>query len=232
MTRTGRHPDAGFTLFEIMIALAVLAGMMVVAWSTTDQTMKAKRQYEALQEQHRQVRVAMSRIVRDLSMAYISGNEDRSLRDPRTFFVADPGSDIDELRFTSFAHVPLFADANEGDQTVIQYYAADDPRKRDVKNLVRRETRRLAYDNESFDSLTADTAILFPNVSRFELEFWDVQDRQWKERWDTQQTDGVSVRVPERIRITLGYENAKGDDVLYSTQARTHISELVQGFAN
>jgi general secretion pathway protein J len=225
-----RRGAAGFTLVEVMIAIAVLALMMTIAWGTAVQTMNASRHFGAVQDRFREARAAMARMVADIEMAYISGNEDRTLNDVRTFFIGESAGDVDQLRFSSFAHQVLYADANESDQTVVSYYAVPDRRDRSRQNLMRRETRRMG--NEKPEALPGEANVLFSDVKRLKLAYFDVRANEWKDSWSTQGIEGAAGRLPDRVRIQLVFEDEDGKETILTTQAKVHLGEMLQFFAN
>jgi len=222
----------GFTLIEVMVALAVLALMMVVAWGSVNQTLNAKRRFGMVQDRYREARTALLRVARDLSMAYLSGNEDRSLQDTRTFFVGAPSGDIDAAHFSTMAHTPLYADANESEQTVVAYSEEPDPDDRRKTDLIRRETRRLA--NESWDAIPGEADVLFHDVTSFKLAYFDTRDREWKESWTTAGVDTSANRLPDRVRVTLVFPDPLDPEkeVKIVTQVRPMMQEVLQFYAN
>lgn len=225
------HRDSGFTLIEVMVAVAVLGLMMLIAWGTVRRTIDARQFFGGVQERHREVRVAMNRMVHDFSSAYVSGNEDRTMMEPRTFFIAEASGDVDTVRFSAFAHTPLYADANESDQTVIAYYPESDPDDRSRTNLLRREVRRPQL-GERWDSLPGETEVVFAGITKLDLTYWDVLNREWDDSWSTQNTDGMAPRLPERVRIALSFLDERGKEVTVVTEARIHIGEVLQFYAN
>src|SRR5262249_20239250 len=96
--------NAGFTLVELMVAIAVLAVMMLFAWGSISQTVRAKKVFGAVQDRYREARNALTRIVHDVEMAYLSGNEDRTQVETRTFFVGESSGEVQSVRFSAFAH--------------------------------------------------------------------------------------------------------------------------------
>ena len=83
------RPTAGFTLVEMMVSLAIIGFMMLVAWGTIIQTTGAKKHYEAIQDRYRGVRLALSRLEKDLGMAYLSSNQSTVNPEPATMFVGE-----------------------------------------------------------------------------------------------------------------------------------------------
>jgi len=225
-----RHPGAGFTLVEVMIAIGVLTLMMVVAWGSVVQTMNAKRRFEAQQDRYREARAALQRMVNDIEAAYMSSNEDRNQLETRTFFVGEATGDVNRLRFSSFAHERLFADANESDQTIVSYYSAPDRNQRQLDNVMRRVTRRLG--NEKPESLPGEADVLFSNVKKLHFTYFDVRDNEWKDSWNTQGAEGSGGRLPDRVKIELTFVDDDDKEVMLTTQAKIHLSEVLQFFAN
>lgn len=228
MTRE-RH-QAGFTLVELMIAVAITTFMMITAWSTTSGTAVARRNAEQIQARNHEIRVAMNIMASDLSSAYISANEDQNDPDRRTLFIGEKESSVDELRFSSFNHRTLWADANESEQTLIAYYAEDDPEDSSVTNLLRRESRRLS--NEPWQQEPAQVDVLLRDVQEVSFEYWDWREKEWKETWDSTAADAENGRLPYRVRITIELENDAGKTVTFTSQARLLLQEELQFFAN
>lgn len=218
-----RTRQAGLTLLEIMIAMAIMAMMMVLAWTTISNTLQAKTRAEAFAVRNHEMRVALGRIVNDLEAAYLSRNEESAASRPRTQFVATSGSQVPEIRFSTLAHRVLWADANESEQTLISYEAMRDRRDGNMTNMVRREQRRLSHRNPEEEP--ADYDILLRDVQKVSLEFWDWKTQSWKDRWNSASSDGERNRLPDRVRITVTIRDAQKQDYKLSTQARILMQE-------
>lgn len=222
---TARRGQSGLTLVELMLSLGLLALMMFLAWSTTRGTIEIKKGLEQTQVRNHEIRVAMSRMVRDISSAYLSGNENTNATadHKRTLFVGKSSGTVDQLRFSSLAHEPMWANANESEQTQIQYLAESDQDKSGQTNLVRREQRRLS--DENYSSELAEYDVLLHNVEKVRFEYWDWRDKDWKDRWDTTAADGERNRLPTRVRITIEVENSEGKEYKFTTQAQLMMQE-------
>jgi general secretion pathway protein J len=228
MKRAAR--SAGFTLIELMVAITIVSMMMVIAWGTTQETLRAKKYYEKVQERYREVRVAMNTMARDINMAYISSNEDMTLVDRRTFFIGETSGDVASLRFSAWAHTKLYADAHEGDQTIIAYYSCPDPEDRTLKDICRRETHRLA--NLKYDQIPGESDVLFAGVDKLKFEYWDVQQQTWSDTWSTVAADGKPNKIPDKVRITLTFLDERRQPVTFKTETRIQTQEVVQFFTN
>src|ERR1044071_3894155 len=128
-----RNPQAGLTLIEVMIASAIMVTMMALTWRTISNTADSRRTFEQFEERNHELRMALDRIVTDFEAAYLSKNEDASATYPRTMFIAKSNSKLPEIRFSTLGHRPLWADANESEQTVIQYLPHEDRENRGLR---------------------------------------------------------------------------------------------------
>jgi general secretion pathway protein J len=225
-----RGGQAGFTLIEVLISLGILAFMMAIAWSTTSSGAQARRHFEAFEERNHEIRTALGRMATDLSMAYLSANEDQNRTERRTIFLGKSSGRVNELRFSSFGHVTLWADANEADTTMISYYGAADPEHRGQTNLVRRAQRRLSNENHTQEPAEID--VLLRDVERVEFEYYDWRDNEWKSSWDSTGADSQRNRPPTRVRVQVTVKNGSGAEVTYTTQARIMMQEMLRFHVN
>jgi general secretion pathway protein J len=222
--RARRASDAGFTLIEVMLALAILTFVTAIMWGTFSQTASDKRALESAQERTHTVRVALMRMSRELEMAYLSGSENTAIAERRTFFVGSTHGDVDEVQFSNFAHQRLRAGLAEGDTALISYFGERDPDDRRILNLMRKETRRLQADSPT--TLLGESYILCPDVSRVRFEYYDQTLKQWVNDWSTLNASGQQY-LPAHVRITLTVIDERGQEVAYSSDARLRMSEKV-----
>lgn len=211
----------GLTLVEIMIAMGIMALMMMLAWSTIKNASDARVNFEALEERNHEIRLALARVSHDLESAYLSLNENTRLDNRRTMFIGKS----EEVRFSSFGHVSLWADANESDQTVITYFLDDDREDSSLDDLYRRELRRPSNDSPS--EQPAELDVLLRGVDKLEFEYWDWKDKKWQDSWDSTKPDAEGDRLPSRVRITVHYKNPRGDELKLSTQARLILQQPI-----
>jgi type II secretion system protein J len=220
-----RRPQAGMTLLEIMIAIAIMVVMMSLAWKTIGNTSESKRVFERYEERNHELRMALGRVVRDFEAAYLSFNEDQNAVNRRTMFIAKSSFKLPEVRFSTLGHRVLWADANESEQTVISYLAHDDPEHAGAVDWIRREQRRLS--NELPASEPADYDVLVHDVVAAKLEFFNWKTTEWQDTWDTTQVDGQKGFLPSRVRITLTTKTPDGKDYKIMTEAKVWMQETL-----
>ena len=219
-----RRTSSGFTMIELMLALALFTFITTIMWGSFSQTANSKRAVQSEQERTHSVRVALMRMAREIEMAYMSDNENTAIANRRTLFVGSARVDVDELMFSTFAHQRLRGGAAEGDTSLITYFGARDPDDRRILNLMRRETRRLQAEDPA--TLPGEAYILCPDVSKVKFAYFDHKKKEWATDWSTLDASGMPY-LPTHIRITIIILDQRGREVSYSTDARIQLTEKV-----
>lgn len=189
------------TLIEAMVAVTILAIITTVVYGGFSQTMRNKTRVEEQGDRAHVVRVAMERMVRELSMAFVSVhvNPNAQLQAVLTTFHGYRQGRGSRVDFTSFSHRRLYRDAHESDQNELSYFLARHPEHRDQTVLVRREQRRIDANPEEGGELT----IMVEDVRSFELEYLDGLTLEWVDAWDATPTGTQANRLPTQVRIRL-----------------------------
>jgi general secretion pathway protein J len=222
--RTERRGDAGFTLLEVLLAMAILAFVTATLFGTFSQTSRVKKRIEAAQERTHVVRVALMRMTREIEMAFLSDSENPFTPERRTMFVGSGGGEIGELRFSWFGHQRLRAEGAEADSSVVVYYGEADRDQPGIINLMRRETRRLEVGDPR--ELPGESYVLCPDVRRLSFSFYDFKKKEWREDWTTIGADGFQY-LPTHVRINLTVLDERGQEVTYFSAARIQMTERV-----
>jgi len=225
MTAHRRSLQAGMTLLEVMIAIAIMVIMMTLAWKTIANTSENRKIFEKYEERNHELRMALGRIVRDFEAAYLSRNEDANATNPRTMFIAKSSMRLPEIRFSTLGHRVLWADANESEQTVISYVSHDDREHSGVTDWVRREQRRMS--NEPPDSEPAEFDVLIHDIVGAKLEFFNWKSNEWQDSWNTTQIDAQKGWLPSRVRITITTKGPDDKEVKLTSEARLWMQEVL-----
>jgi general secretion pathway protein J len=215
---------AGFTLIEVMLALAIMTFVTALLWGSFSGTAKVKKRTEDAQERTHTIRVALMRMTREIEMAFLSANDKSGMDIKRTMFVGSTHADLDKLRFSWFGHQRVRADRPEGDTSVVSYFAEPDPANRMITNLMRRETRRL--ENKDTLKIPGETYVLCPAIASVKFSYYDYRKKEWKEEWNTVGADGVQY-MPTQVRIALTIIDERGRAVVFTSTARIQVTEKV-----
>ncbi len=222
MSRRGARiaRSRGLTLLEVMVAVAVLAGISVLINGVMTSLSNGKKGEAIRAERVHQAREAMQRIVRDLSCAYLSMhiNAIPVLVTGRTGLVGRASTPYDRIDFTAFAHLRTERDAHESDQAEVGYFVVRDPDVDDKMDLVRREQTPIDYDPLKGGIIN----VVAENVQEFHLRYLDPMTSQWVTTWDTMQMTGQPNRLPLEVEITLVLKPV-GDGPPYSYTSKVFL---------
>ncbi|HUJ29409.1 MAG TPA: prepilin-type N-terminal cleavage/methylation domain-containing protein [Myxococcales bacterium] len=211
----------GFTLLEVMIAVAVLAMIGGVTWKSFDGAYDLKQRVESAEDRDQTMRAALSRIAREVSMTFLSEHYDRKrFRERPTFFKLKDGRGDADLMVTSFAHERLHIDAKESDQAVFEYKLDRDDDGR--QSLFRRVKPQFDEEPER----GGERAVLADDVLKFSVEAWDPKQREWREEWDTNSPERTGgALIPPRVRISLTVRDEQGKERTWTTQTRINLTQ-------
>lgn len=213
----------GFTLLEVLIAVAVLALIGGLTWKTFDGAYSVKARIEQAEERDQMVRGSLNRLAREVSMSFLSEHYDRKrYRERPTLWRLRDGRREADLIFTSFAHERLHVDAKESDQALFEYSLGPDPQDGSKRDLFRRVKPLLDEDPER----GGDKAVLAEGVVAFSVEAWEPKDREWRAEWNSNGADRTGgVLVPPRVKLTLIVRGEDGKDKTYTTQAKIFLTQ-------
>ena len=73
----GRRGQKGFTLIEVILALSIVASMTVIVWGSIAVSFRSRQFMMDSFDQHQQVRLAVDRMSREFSMAFITSHANK-----------------------------------------------------------------------------------------------------------------------------------------------------------
>ena len=207
-----RRGAEGFSLIELVIAMGITAAIGAMTLGAFREVDRAKEMTRTQGDRYAAARLALTRLSREVSMAFLSDNFDRNhYRDRLTLFVGRE----DELLFTTMAHQRLYRDAKESDQAVVGYVVEADPEHPGEEALFRREKARLddEPDRGGHKDLVAD------HVASFRVRYWDGKRNDWAREWTTKSVDHAND-LPSRVRFELEIALGGGRTEKLSTETR------------
>lgn len=217
-------PRGGFTLVEALVAIAIFGIVATIVFGGLSQTMRNRAHVEAQSDRSHVIRVAMERMVRELSSAYVSVhvNPNPQLVTVRTGFHGRREGRGSRLDFTSFSHRRLYRDAHESDQNELGYFLADfrDDEGNRHHALVRREQNRVDDDFER----GGPTAVLVEDVIEFELSYLDPMSQEWRDSWDASGSEQNRLPVQVKIRLVVPATHDPHEEEVYTTRAMVPIN--------
>jgi general secretion pathway protein J len=205
----------GFSLLEVMIAIAITAVIGAMAAGVFQQIDHAASGAREQGERYAAASLALTRLSRELSMAFLSEHYDRArYRDRPTLFKGQQ----DQVLFSTMSHVRLLQDVKESDQAVVEYLVERDPVSGD-EALFRREKARL--DDEP--DRGGRTDLVANHVKALSIRYWDVKRKEWVREWSTRTPEKLN-ELPTRVRLELEIKLADGRTEKFTTQSRIAIT--------
>jgi general secretion pathway protein J len=252
-----RLPTSGFTVVEVLVSVAILASITAVMWSSISAMFRTRDSAERSNERVQMVRIAVNRMVQEISGAYMAGPEyggedipgeegqevegetESTFQEPVQFgFVGRS----DTLHFTSFSHMRTIEGERNSRHAEIGYFLRDrsieddDGETRSVQSLMRREDTTLDDDIQRGGTIY----VTLPEVEELSFEYWDagqvkigtmeeVAEGRWVDSWDTSQRE-FAGRLPPRVRIsvTLPGSVRSPRGQEFTTQATIHVTEILE----
>lgn len=199
MRETGT--DHGFTLMEVLIAIAILAIVLSTVYGSFVQTRKVIDKAEASIEELRGVRAAFTRMMQDVSMAFIVKDNDK------TFFTGtddySEGYATDSIDFTSYSNRIRNNDAKESDQIEVGYSLK---RGNEGKAVLIKRVKKRIDDNPGYGG---DSYEISEDIVGLDFRYLD--DDAWVDSWDSR----VNKTIPQAVEITIIVKDSSGNERTY-----------------
>lgn len=223
-----RAAQRGLTLIEILVSVAMMAMMTASVYASFSTTRQSMRNAEKGQQKYAVLRNCLARMGTEISLAYLSHNRPAGDERHYTLFEGRDAFYSDSLTFSAFAHVRMRKDANESDQSVIQYFLYKDPNDASRTHLFRREARRPMGDLPEKLEEFFPAYVFCEDIKSFDVKYWDNKRIEWRDEWRTIKQDMQPNRLPERVKITLGvWDPDIGKEVKYVTQTLLPMQERI-----
>ncbi len=188
--------QSGFTLLEVMIAMAILAAMALAMFVAAQQTLNSKAGTEDRDDANHSVVQALNRMSEDLDMAIMVKSKDLLGLTFDGEYAFEGGEN--RLDFVSFSHQRFIADAKESDLAEVSYYLVPMPEEAGRQMLMRRESTKI-------DKNLQEGGTAFPmleNVESLSFEYLDPKSGEFKKTWDSKSID-FNNQLPQAVKITI-----------------------------
>jgi general secretion pathway protein J len=204
LAASGRKPDSGFTLMEVLIAIAILAIVVVTVLASFNSVFSTTEVLDESADIHEMAKNCLKRMVLDLESIHISQRplykppELDQPPDPYRFGASaeDTGGTgiAQNLRFASRAHIRLEDRSREGIAEVIYYVKAGDDGQLTLKRADN------LYPYPEFEEKSSDPT-LCKYVKSLSFKFYDKDGIEW-DVWDSD-SDEFGYATPKAIAVKL-----------------------------
>lgn len=183
-----RCSQRGMTLIEVMVATGVWVLLGVLVAGIMFSTINTQEQVSELQSRFHGGRVALDRLRKELTMAFVSLHQAEDKR-TRTVFIGESN----RILFATAAHEPLTRDARQSDQLEVEYRVdsvRDDKGER-TKALI----RKVKYHIDDRPGSGGREEVLVEGIKELELEYFDKFREDWTSDWDVEIDDAQEMRA-------------------------------------
>jgi general secretion pathway protein J len=189
----------GMTLVEVMVAVAIMAMLGAMTYGIVFTTVRTQDEAMRMQDRFQSGRVALERIRRELTMAFVSLHQSEDKR-TQTLFKGES----DRLIFNSGAHEPATRGVRQSDQMEVEY-RLHRPRGQQHEALV----RRVKYHIDDRPERGGREELLVEGVRALRIAYFDKQREDWTDEWDVRIDDAQLMRARLRELQNLR-EQAEG----------------------
>jgi general secretion pathway protein J len=179
----------GFTLLEIMVALALLAVIVVAIYSTWFSIVKGSAVAARAAAAGQRTRIAMSSVLDSLLSSCMYSQNQRYYS-----FVVSADGDYSSLSFT--AHLPNFflrSRKFDGAEVRRLNFTVEDGPDSKKQLVLRQNVLLMDPDKDEVEN----PVVLARDVTQFIVEFTDPKTGDWTSEWDN------TNQLPAKVRVTL-----------------------------
>lgn len=212
--RCNTSGSTGFSLLEVLIAMAIFSMVALITVQGTTSGFKVDKSVTTETEFYQNIRIALWHIERDISLAF-HAFPDTKLGDyyrrqtsiekgtavqykPSSFFIGTP----EKLTFSSSSHKRLYKDSKETETCEVGYFTQSDEDDLSVQTLRKRESFFIDSDFEEGGTIFKLIDIVESVKFRYFTRKGFGAEGKWIEKWDS--TDGeFRFLFPEAVEITI-----------------------------
>jgi len=200
-----RNPKSGgFTLLEVLIAVAIMSGIVTVIYTSFSTASRNVEQAETRRDQTDLARTLVSKLSNDIANAYYNPLMSETIFYGKKSTTARDEQRYDSIRLTTLTNWRRL-DSKESDMLEVGYRFDEQPDK-STRVMVRNEKRELGRDNSPPLEGGIDYSIT-DRIKGFRLRYSN--GTTWADEWDSRTLHGL----PKAVEIALEFT----DGSFYST---------------
>ncbi len=189
----------GFTLLEILIAIAILAVVATVVYASFGASIKMIERVDQEADLYREARFILSRLSEELAMAY----RPKDGLTMETLFVGEDSTvddrPQDALRFSALAHYRYLPNQPASDLSLIEYSLESDPEAEGWVLLHKKESNVYSLSGDRQEQF-----VIGEGIHGFNLRYFD--GKTWRDRWNSQETQ----ELPKVVEVELQFQEPEG----------------------
>jgi prepilin-type N-terminal cleavage/methylation domain-containing protein len=207
--------SSGFTLIEILVAIAILATVLTSVYAAYTGTLKIVKDMEYTDTIYRMARSTMKRITEDVASLYKYKNG--FVFNSRSSEQAGPG--FTDLSFLSSSHLP-FRDNDGATLGTIRYYVKETEDKNVV--LFRQDTPFRGEDETEEEEALEPAFIMCDRLKSLSFTFYSIKGDEL-ESWDSSEDGKESKQAPAVVAVRIEFVNPESEDKPYVFTTKIYI---------
>ncbi len=198
----GRNSSRGFTLLELLVAIALFAVVVSLVYPAYTGTFRNIDSAESQAEIYQMARTALDRILDDLESANIPDDSESSAFLGEDDFYGDRAKDT--LNFTSRAHVSFGSSRNHSGNAKIGYYVQKKDEEVDEQELFTLYRSDVLEAREWPEKETGGL-LLCENLRSIDITYYDDEGNR-HEYWNSQD-ERFKNRLPSMVSVVIEFYN-------------------------
>lgn len=204
----------GFTLLELMIAIAIFAGVILAIYSSWTAVLRSSKVGLQAAAEAQRTRLALRALQEALGSAQLFAGNIHHYS-----FFSDTSGDFAALSLVSRLPESFPGSGLFGDQTVRRVTFSVEPGVESQNQLVLRQSPLL----EPLDrSAQPYKIVLAPHVKLFQVEFLDTNTFEWLPEW------GYTNQLPRMVKVSVSFgsgpERVRPEDISVQTIALSSVA--------